>query len=68
MRTCPKCQGKMEPGFAADSTYGGFVTPQWIAGRVERNFLGGLKLRGRVRRWIETYRCEHCGYLEAYAR
>jgi hypothetical protein len=65
--TCPKCGSEMEIGFVADATYGGFVVPQWVSGRAERTFWGGLRLRGRKRRWVDTHRCTRCGYLEAYA-
>jgi hypothetical protein len=68
--TCPKCQGNMELGFQPDGGYGGGAVspPQWVSGPMVTSFWKGLRLRGRTRRWVTTYRCTACGYLEAYAR
>lgn len=66
-RTCPRCGGRMEQGFVPEYTHHSSVRlSQWVAGAPERGWFG-LKLRGRRKMAIETYRCPRCGYLESYA-
>ena len=67
-RNCPKCQGEMEEGFIADTTYGGVVTSKWVEGEPEKSFWTGIKTRDREQIQISTYRCAGCGYLESYAK
>ena len=57
----------MEPGFLPDTTYGGVVPPKWAAGEPTRNWLNVVSLKGKTTYPVVTYRCEKCGYLEAYA-
>jgi len=59
----------MEPGFVIDKgERGGSVSaPEWAEGTPEPSFWMGLKLRGRERHPVTTYRCTTCGYLESYA-
>ena len=64
---CPKCQRAMQKGYIPDATYGGVVLGTWVEGEVETGFLGAIKLKGKTRRKITTYRCSSCGYLESYA-
>jgi hypothetical protein len=66
--SCPKCRAEMEPGFVVDHTYGEAAATEWVEGPVEASFWTGVRLRGRERRRIDTYRCVRCGYLELYAR
>ena len=66
--TCPKCRAPMERGFLVDHTHGGVAPSEWADGLAERSFWTGVKMRGRERRRVETFRCESCGYLESYAR
>ena len=65
--TCPKCRGEMEDGFLVDHTYGTAAASEWVEGPVEASFWTGVKLRGRERRRVSTWRCLRCGYLESYA-
>ena len=67
--TCPKCTGTMEPGFVLDKTYGDayFSSPEWTEGKPESSIWTGLKMKGRERHAITTFRCAGCGYLESYA-
>jgi hypothetical protein len=58
----------MEPGFLVDHSYATVEAPEWVEGPVEASVWTGVKLRGRERRRVETYRCVRCGYLESYAR
>lgn len=66
---CPKCATAMESGFILDrggsSSY--FSTPEWAEGEPEPSFWTGLKLKGRERHAVTTFRCPACGYLESYA-
>lgn len=66
--TCPKCGADMEPGFVVDHSYGTAAASEWIEGPVEASMWTGVRLRGRDRRRIDSFRCVGCGYLELYAR
>ena len=65
--TCPRCSGTMETGFTIDEGYGTRTVAKWVAGEPEKSIWTGLKLRGRDRLDVVTYRCRRCGYLESYA-
>lgn len=66
--TCPKCGSRFEEGFALDRG-DHHIRHQslWIAGKPERSFLVGLKIRGKAKHPIATWRCTRCGFLESYA-
>ncbi len=64
---CPKCSGQMEEGFSLDSTYGANLQSSWIPGIAEKSFWTGMKIKGRPRFAVTTYRCNKCGYLESFA-
>lgn len=58
----------MESGFVIDKKIGQeSAAPEWAEGVPERSFWTGLKLAGRERHAVVTYRCSACGYLESYA-
>jgi predicted nucleic-acid-binding Zn-ribbon protein len=63
-RVCPKCRAEMEPGFVLEQTYGAMT---WVEGTPERSIWTGIKLKGRERIPVTTFRCTSCGYLESYA-
>ncbi len=65
--TCPKCAGTMERGIVLDQVYGTHAVPEWVEGEPERSIWTGLKLRGKARFGIATWRCRRCGFLESYA-
>ena len=65
--TCPRCSGTMEPGYVIDEGYGTRSVANWVAGEPERSIWTGLKLRGKSKVAVTTYRCRRCGYLESYA-
>ena len=66
---CPRCNGAMEPGFVMDRAHYSVPTvASWVEGAPERSFWTGLKTRDRETFPVISYRCENCGYLEAYAR
>jgi uncharacterized Zn finger protein len=64
---CPRCSGSMEVGFVVDEGYGTRTVEKWVAGEPERSMWTGLKLRGKAKQDVVTYRCKRCGYLESYA-
>jgi hypothetical protein len=72
-KNCPKCNGLMTIGFIADrgSNISRFVA-EWIEGEPEKvRYLGtsgsNLEVEGRRKLPISSFRCEDCGYLEAFA-
>ena len=66
-KSCAKCRTTMEPGFVVDHTYGATAQSEWVEGVPEPSFWTGLKIRGRDRLPVVTFRCPACGYLESYA-
>lgn len=66
-KSCAKCGGRMDQGFIADSTDNYTKAAHWVDGAPEKNFWGGIKMRGRKKLQIETWRCGRCGLLESYA-
>ena len=57
----------MEPGYVIDEGYGTRTVANWVSGEPERSIWTGLKLRGKEKLSVTTYRCRRCGYLESYA-
>ena len=70
MRTnsCPKCEGSMAEGFILDVTQnGGHAASNWVAGAPDKRWYG-IKLGGKPKYEIQTWRCGRCGFLENYAK
>ena len=66
-KSCPKCGGRMEQGFMLELKDGNQkAITEWVEGLAEKAWYG-LKIRGKRRLAIETWRCGRCGYLESYA-
>ena len=66
--SCPRCSGSMEPGYIFDEGYGSRKVLQWVEGEPQFSKWGGsLKLGGKDKLEVTTYRCRSCGYLESYA-
>ena len=67
--TCPKCNGRMEPGLMLDAKdWASDLQARWVAGEpTPKAFFGGMNLKGREPLPVTTYRCEGCGYLESFA-
>ena len=66
---CPRCRKRMHAGFVMDrGDYNVPTPPSWVEGTPEKSFWHGLKTSDRAVLPVVTYRCEGCGYLEAYAR
>ena len=57
----------MDEGYIIDETRGTMKSQKWAQGAPEYSFWFGLKLRGKKRLDVSTYRCGRCGYLESYA-
>jgi len=67
--SCPKCQGAMTEGFVLDVNQGGSRTASaWVEGPPEKSLWLGVKVRGKVKYDIQTWRCTRCGFLESYAK
>jgi hypothetical protein len=60
----------MEEGFVIDRTQGLTKQSEWVEGPPQTSFFlsGSVKLWGKVRLPVTTFRCPGCGYLESYAR
>lgn len=65
--SCPKCQGAMAEGFVTDKTYGAIGVGEWVEGAPVKSIWQGLKLRGKTKYNVQTWRCSRCGFLESYA-
>lgn len=66
--TCLRCQSPMEEGVTIDHGHGNSPTvPEWLEGAPERSVWTGLKMKGKHKFVVKTFRCERCGYLESYA-
>jgi hypothetical protein len=57
----------MAEGFVVDVSHGTMAVTSWVEGAPEKNMWTGLKLSGRGRSEIATWRCNRCGFLEQYA-
>ena len=57
----------MSEGFVVDQTHGGAAVPSWVEGTPQRSIWTGVKLEGKPRIDIATWRCGRCGFLEQYA-
>lgn len=57
----------MTEGFVLDATHGGVAVSSWVEGAPEKNVWTGVKLSGKPRAEIATWRCNRCGFLEQYA-
>jgi len=66
-KQCPKCSGSMVEGFVIDRTHGGAVAGAWVEGQPQGNIWTGVRMRGRPKIEIASWRCSRCGFLENYA-
>jgi hypothetical protein len=57
----------MAEGFIVDVSHGTMTVTSWVEGAPEKSVWTGLKLSGRGRSDIATWRCNRCGFLEQYA-
>ena len=66
-KSCPKCNSSMSEGFVIDQTYGATAVPGWVEGKPQRSVWTGVKVLGKPRFEVATWRCGRCGFLEHYA-
>jgi hypothetical protein len=66
-KQCPKCSGSMAEGFVVDVAHGAVAVSSWVEGAPEKSVWTGVKVGGRPRSEIATWRCRSCGFLEHYA-
>ena len=73
--TCPRCSAEMERGFIMDASEAGPKQSVWVEDVPETaTFLGMqvakgvVKVRGKRRLIVDTYRCTKCGLLESHAQ
>ena len=66
-RTCLRCGGELEEGFLLDRTDSGYRQGEWVDGLPEKSVWTGLKLKGRRKIPLTTYRCVACGRLDFFA-
>lgn len=64
---CPKCQSRMASGFIVDTTYGSVAASEWAGGEPHYSIWTGVRMKGRERHPVTTFRCPKCGFLESYA-
>jgi hypothetical protein len=65
-KTCGKCGGRMDQGFIPEAKDHSQKPELWVEGPPEKAWYG-LKLRGKRKLTIESWRCGRCGYLENFA-
>jgi predicted nucleic-acid-binding Zn-ribbon protein len=65
---CSKCGGEMLEGFILDTGQYASLVSTWHAGKPNPSFWTGIKFEKELMRRVVTYCCDHCGYLESYAR
>lgn len=64
---CGKCGGEMVEGFLIDSTHQAVRVAHWAEGAPSFWFLGVLRMKGRAKLPVASWRCRKCGFLESYA-
>jgi len=57
----------MTEGFIPDESHGWRSTSNWVAGTPQKSLWTGVRLRGRNKIPIQSWRCTRCGFLENYA-
>jgi DNA-directed RNA polymerase subunit RPC12/RpoP len=65
--TCPKCSIQLHEGFLLEATRNSRGVTEWVEGKPVASFWTGLRLKGRIRLPVASYRCPRCGFLELYA-
>ena len=64
---CPKCRSRMEAGFVLDNGYGTVTQSEWAEGEPQCSIWTGIRMKGRERHPVVTYRCSRRPYFESYA-
>lgn len=66
-RKCSKCAGPLKEGFILDCSHNAVRVGHWAEGAPAFWILRILKMKGRRKIPMQTWRCTRCGYLESYA-
>ena len=66
-KRCTRCGGPQTEGVLLDSSPNAVRVGQWAEGVPEYWVLRILKMRGRRKMPIQSWRCTKCGLLESYA-
>ena len=65
--TCPKCDGRMEPGYILDRSSSVLRQSRWVEGEPAPSFWTHLSVQGHPQLPVTTLRCTRCGFLESWA-
>jgi hypothetical protein len=57
----------MEEGFVLGNNLSNVIPSVWIEGAPEPSFWTGIKVSGRTKRRVQTFRCTACGHLDSFA-
>jgi len=57
----------MIEGFVVDVSHGTMAASSWIEGAPEKSVFTGVKVGGKGRSRIASWRCRSCGFIEHYA-
>lgn len=66
-KDCGKCAAPMTEGFITDQGHGIIVVPNWVEGPPRTSSWVGVRIGGRPKSQVSTWRCRRCGFLENYA-
>ena len=66
-RVCAKCGGSMTEGFVTDQGHGIILVPNWVEGPPRKSAWVGVRIGGKPKSEVSTWRCDRCGFLEHYA-
>lgn len=66
-RRCSRCGGPQKEGFLLDCSQNVFRVGHWAEGAPAYWILRILKMRGRRKLPMQSWRCTKCGLLETYA-
>ncbi len=64
---CGKCGGTLKEGFLVDSSKNATRVAEWAEGAPQYWVLRILRMRGRRKLPVRSFRCSRCGFLESYA-
>jgi hypothetical protein len=66
--SCSECEGEMELGFILDMMNGAIGAQKWTEDAPKKSWWGGIKVKWKECRPVETLRCKSCGLLKSYAK
>jgi hypothetical protein len=65
---CQRCGLPMEAGYLVDHGHGAAYPTAWVEGVPKWSHWVGLKLKGKTKMPVTTYRCPQCGRLDSFAQ